>query len=231
MSRNTSMFQAIHPGCTPRPSSVTIAVPQQLTGMGTLLGLEVGELADPNRVEEWCFSGALPRLAFEHVSPDASSTRRVSRLWAVGGAWHIDAKGQFRAGKGRSRATVRRMAHPRGEAARRYEETHGGLRGTEVVTGDVMPQGAIIPVRWCRAVIYHADKAERADRDPADYRHPFQEHARPLLCVDEAGTSLIFLSDKDLGAVSYASEDGRHTFSARRFGRYTVTPHGVEDIG
>jgi hypothetical protein len=72
--------------------------------------------------------------------------------------------------------------------------------------------------------------AERADRDPADYRHPFQEHARPLLCVDEAGTTLIFLSDKDIGAVSYTSPDGRHTFSPRRFGRYTVTPHGVEDL-
>lgn len=231
MSRNPSMFQAIHPGCTPRPSTATITVPEQLTGMGTLLGLEVGELADPNRVEEWYFNSPLPRLAFEHVSPDAAASRRISRLWAVGGAWHIDGKGVFRPGKGRSRATVRKAAHPRGETARRYQETHGGLRGNEVVTGDVMPQGAIIPVRWCRAVIYHADKAERADRDPADYRHPFQEHARPLLCVDEAGKSLVFLSDTDIGPVSYTSDDGRHTFAIRRFGRYTVTPHGVEDLG
>lgn len=231
MSRNSSIFQSVHPGCTPRPSAVEIAVPRQLTGMGTLLGLEVGDLHDPNHVEEWYFNSPLPRLAFEHVSPDASTSRRISRLWCVGGAWHIGKDGRFHAGRGRSRAVVNKVAHPRGEAARRYEKTHGGLRGNEVVTGDVMPKGAIIPVRWCRAVIYHADKAERAERDPADYRHPFQEHARPLICVDEAGTTMVFLSDTDIGPVSYSSPDGSQTFSVRRFGRYTVTPHGVEDIG
>lgn len=223
-------FRALHPHARPLARAVSLAVPAQLPGMGTLFGLEVGDLADPDHVEEWWFSKPYPRLAFEHVSPDAGASRRVSRLWCVGGAWRIDARGKFHGGGRVSRMKVTRALSPRGEVASRYRDTHGGREGTEWVSADVSPRGAVVPVKWCRAVIYHADKRERTDRDPADYRHPFAPHARPLLAVDEPGTTLLFLSDRDLGAVHYASPDGAREYRASRFGRYTVTPHGVEDL-
>ena len=77
---------------------------------------------------------------------------------------------------------------------------------------------------------YHTDKAERAGRDPADYRHPFEPEARPLLAVTADGRTLVALSDTDLGPVVYEDPATGARYATRRFGRYTVTAHGIEDI-
>jgi hypothetical protein len=226
-----ALFHALHPRHTPERRTATLRVPRALPGMGALLGFEVGELADPARVAEWHFDAPMPRLAFEHVSPDASAGRRISRLWVVGGSYHVDARGRFHGGGRRGRMRVARAgAKVHAETAARYRATHGGKAPRELVEASVAPAGAVIPLGWCRAVIYKTDKAENAPVDPASYRHPFAEHARPLLCVDSAGTQILLLSDRDIGPVSYQDARGQHAFEARQFGRYTVTPHGVEDI-
>lgn len=226
------LFRALHPRHAPERRTATLRVPASLPGMGVLLGFEVGELADPARVAEWHFEAPLPRLAFEHVSPDADAGRRISRLWVVGGSYHVDARGRFHGGGGKGRMRVSRaVAGADAETAARYRATHGGKAPRELVEASVAPLGPVVPCGWCRAVIYKTDKAENAPVDPASYRHPFAEHARPLLCVDSAGTQLLLLSDRDLGPVGYEDARGARTFEARRFGRYTVTPHGVEDLG
>jgi hypothetical protein len=177
-------------------------------------------------VQLWRFARPLPRLGFEHVSPTAAKGARISRLWVVGGCFHVDARGRFHGGGARPAARVERLSAARAprELARRYAETHGGRTPSERVTGHVALEGGVIPVGWLRAITYHADKAERAAVDPADYRHPFEGEARPLVCVTHDGRGLVMLSDRDTGALHY----GAHR--AARFGRYTVTPHGIEDI-
>lgn len=220
------LFGALHPDALPELRRVTVSTPRTVTGMGALLELELGDLDDPDRVRLWRFAHPLPRLGFEHVSPTAAKGARISRLWVVGGSFHIDARGRFHGGGARPAARVERLSAARAprELARRYAETHGGRRPSERVTGHVALEGGVIPVGWLRAITYHADKAERAAVDPADYRHPFEGEARPLVCVTHDGRGLVMLSDRDTGALHY----GAHR--AARFGRYTVTPHGIEDI-
>jgi hypothetical protein len=220
------LFRALHPGATFTSREARVAVPRAVTGMGALLELELGDLDDPDRVQLWRFARPLPRLGFEHVSPTAAKGARISRLWVVGGSFHVDDRGRFHGGGARPAARVERLSAVRAprELARRYAETHGGRSPSERVTGHVALEGGVIPVGWLRAITYHADKAERAAVDPADYRHPFEGIARPLVCVTADGLGLTVLSDRDVGAVRY----GDHR--AARFGRYTVTPHGIEDI-
>lgn len=108
--------------------------------------------------------------------------------------------------------------------AERYARAHGGHGLSEFVTAPLDLERPLVPAGWLRAISYHTDKAERAERDPADYRHGFEGEARPLVCVTGDGRGLVVLSDRDLGPVRYGEHD------APRFGRYTVTPHGIEDI-
>lgn len=224
-------FRALHPDATPMPRGIEVSVPREVTGMGELLDIELGDLDDADHVRIWRFGSPRPRLGFEHVSRDARRGARVSRLWILGGAWRIDDRGRFHGAGARPSARVERVhgaipgrRAPR-ELSRRYAETHGGRAPSERVTGDLAIEGGVVPVGWLRAVSYHTDKRERAERDPADYRHAFEGEARPLVCVTADGRGLVVLSDRDTGPLRY----GRHR--APRFGRYTVTPHGIEDIG
>jgi hypothetical protein len=220
------LFGALHPDALPELRRVTVATPRTVTGMGTLLELELGDLDDPDRVRLWRFAHPLPRLGFEHVSPSAAKGARISRLWMLGGVFHVDAQGHFHGGGVRPAARVKPLSsqHAPRETLQRYEATHGGHAPREQVTGALDLEHGMIPVGWLRAISYHTDKAERAAVDPADYRHAFEGIARPLVCVTADGRGLAVLSDRDVGAVRY----GDHR--AARFGRYTVTPHGIEDI-
>lgn len=232
--RVPSLFARIHRDAVPRVRRGTIDVPRESTGMGKLLELEVGALADPDRVSLWTFQGTLPRLGFEHVAPSARGAR-ISRLWVVGGAYHFR-DGRFHGSGARSEAPIVRLTGAarektaRSRTGGRYLATHGGHAPREVVRGGIDFGAPLVPVGWMRAVSYHADKAERTDVDPADYRHPFEPEARPLLAVTADGRTLVCLSDRDVGAVRYEDPRTGAVFAARRFGRYTVTPHGIEDI-
>lgn len=233
--RPPALFEALYPHAEAATRSRTLTVPSRVTGMGELLELEIGRLADPDHVSLWVFDRPRPRLGFEHVSPDASRRARISRLWIVGGAFYFDARGQFHGRGARTAMRVRKLSGAaRAQAARsregrRYRDTHGGHTPREVVRGTA-DLGQLIPVGWLRAISYQTDKAERAPVDPAPYRHPFEPEARPIVCATSSGRALVVLSDKDLGAVRYEDPRTGATFSASRFGRYTVTPHGIEDI-
>jgi len=233
--RPPALFEAIHPHAEPRVRVGTIEVPSQSTGMGELIELEVGRLADPDHVELWTFASPRPRLGFEHVAPSARGAR-ISRLWIVGGAFYFDARGRFHGKGARVTAHVRRLSGRAREAAAhtrtgaRYRDTHGGHAPREVVRADVDLGQPLVPVGWLRAISYQTDKAERAPVDPAPYRHPFEPEARPLLCATADGRALVVLSDRDVGAVRYEDPRRGDAHRAARFGRYTVTPHGIEDI-
>lgn len=221
----TPLFSSLHPHATPEARQVRLAVPKALTGMGTLLELELGDLDDPDRVRLWPFGKPAPRLAFEHVSPSAARGARISRLWIGGGAFHVDARGRFHGAGARVAMRVRAAGKDApSREAERYARTHGGHGPRELVTAPLDLRRPLVPAGWLRAISYHTDKAERAERDPADYRHAFEGEARPLVCVTGDGRGLVVLSDRDLGPVRYGDHD------APRFGRYTVTPHGIEDI-
>jgi len=234
-TRPPALFEALYPHAEPRVRVGAIEVPAHSTGMGELLELEVGRLADPDRVELWTFASPRPRLGFEHVAPSARGAR-ISRLWIVGGAFYFDARGRFHGKGARSAARVRRLSGRSREAAARtrtgarYRDTHGGHAPREVVRAEVDLGQPLVPVGWLRAISYQTDKAERAPVDPAPYRHPFEPEARPLLCATADGRALVALSDRDVGAVRYEDPRRGDEYRAVRFGRYTVTPHGIEDI-
>jgi hypothetical protein len=234
-ARPPALFAALHPHAEAAVRARTIEVPARIAGMGELLELEVGRLADPDHVELWAFDAPRPRLGFEHVAPSARGAR-ISRLWVVGGSFYFDARGRFR-GKGargawrvRRLSTSARRAAARTREGARYRDTHGGHSPREVVRADVDLGQPLVPVGWLRAVSYQTDKAERAPVDPAPYRHPFEPEARPLLCATADGRALVVLSDRDVGAVRYEDPRRGDAYRAARFGRYTVTPHGIEDI-
>lgn len=197
MSSARTLYRGLH-GVSPSSASrARISRPTKLIGMGALNVLEVHR---NGHVEQWHFSPS-PRLAFTRVTDDTSGR---SELWIVGGNYQIDARGFRNVGsqRGLARLDVRRTSASNPETTRGYQRTHGGENPREAWRGTVSFDAVLVPVGNLYAVTYTTDKNDGT----YPYRHPFEDDAQPLVCVDGSGRQLVLVG-----------------------GEYTVTPHGIED--
>ena len=152
------------------------------------------------RVEQWHFDPC-PRLAFTRVTADTSGR---SDLWIIGGNYRVDGRGFHNVGtqRGLDRLDLdrTRRAHP--EVTDGYQRTHGGMNPREAWRGSLAIGDELVPIGPLYAVTYTTDKNDGT----YPYRHPFEDDAQPLVCVCSTGKQLVLVG-----------------------GRYTVTPHGIED--
>ena len=177
-------------------------IPRVLRGMGDLVDVEV--ILPDGREATWAWRGQLPILAFDRVSEDTSGKTRA-RLYVVGGDYRVEG-GKLRCGRAKPlRArSVARVSKEHAAVAADFARTHGGLSATVARACRVPHPSSLTRVARVVAITYRADKSTHG---LVLYRHAFEGDARPYLAVSETGRQLWF-----------------------RGGRYTVTPHGIEDL-
>ena len=197
----SALYQRLH-GQAHHPSNdmkARLDIPPSVTGMGPLLVLEV-ERGPDGRVEQWHFQKPYPILAFGRVTDTAKGR---SSLYILGGSYSLS-KGRFEA---RSSLRMRPLDVERTSSSRptlvdRFRRTHGGRNPTQAFLAKLEIPSHLVPAGRLYAVTYDADKGDGV----YPYRHPFEPKAQPMVCVDPSGTQLFVTG-----------------------GRYTVTPHGIED--
>lgn len=177
-------------------------IPSVLRGMGDLVDFEV--LLPDGRAATWEFHGQLPILAFDGVSEDTSGATAAT-LYVVGGDYKVEG-GKLLSGKAKrfQNRSVERVSAQHRKVAEDFEKTHGGLKATVARAAFVEMPRTLTRCARVKAVTYRANKRTHG---LVLYRHEFEGDARPYLCVSETGRQLWF-----------------------RGGRYTVTPHGIEDL-
>jgi hypothetical protein len=197
MSSARTLYRDLHGEAPSGAARTRLSMPSRLIGMGVL---DVLEVRRNGHVEQWHFSPK-PRLAFTRVTDDTSGR---SALWIVGGNYQLDARGfrNISTQRGLARLDLHRTgaAHP--ETKRGYQRTHGGENPREALRGRISITPELVPVGRLYAVTYTTDKNDGT----YPYRHPFEDEAQPLVCVDATGRQLLLVG-----------------------GEYTVTPHGIED--
>jgi hypothetical protein len=178
------------------------SIPSVLRGMGDLVDFEV--LLPDGREATWEFHGQLPILAFDGVSEDTSGATAAT-LYVVGGDYKVEG-GKLLSGKAKrfQNRSVERVSAQHRKVADDFAKTHGGLKATVARAAFVEMPRTLTRCARVKAVTYRANKRTHG---LVLYRHEFEGDARPYLCVSETGRQLWF-----------------------RGGRYTVTPHGIEDL-
>jgi hypothetical protein len=156
-------------------------------------------LATTGRTVTWHFKEH-PVLSFDVVSEDASGKGRQSRLFVDCGNYLITADGKCVVAKAPAKRTV---AKATAKSMHDYSRTHGGLDPSEILVCSVRVAGRTRFVGRCTQMDYRADKKTHGR---VQYYHPLERHAQPEVWVNEDGNQIYF-----------------------RKGKYTVTPHGIED--
>lgn len=177
-------------------------IPRVLRGMGDLVDVEI--LLPDGRETTWVWHGQLPILCFDRVSEDTSGTSRA-RLYIVGGDYRV-AGGKLTNGRAKHLRdrSVARVSADHVAVAADFARTHGGLPATVARACRVPSPTSLSRVARVKAITYRADKGTHG---LVLYRHEFEGDARPYLAASETGRQLWFQG-----------------------GRYTVTPHGIEDL-
>lgn len=215
-----SLFHAITGRMPTRAAAehYRFSLPEHLTGMGILYALDVELVTgrnEPYMQERWEFLSPFPRLAFEHVSKDASRRSKRSPLWIIGGSYFYSPQRGLVSYAGPSGFVRGHVADADPTARERYERTHGGLAPREHLFGTlrVDQHDTLVRIAKMRGVIYDTDKSAedrarartRGEKLPP-FEHPFESHAQPDILVTGRGDQLIVAG-----------------------GDYTVTAHGIED--
>lgn len=141
-----------------------------------------------------------PVLSFDWVSPNAKGRGRQARLFVDCGHYRVTADDKLVVLKGTNAEARGRVSKA---TADRFRRTHGGLAGRVTLACPIRPAGRKRYVGLCEQIDYRADKG----RDREWFYHPIDEDCRPEVWVSQSGRSIYF-----------------------RGGRYTVTPHGIEDL-
>lgn len=201
MADAKKLYEKIHREKLSRSQDVDIVLrdPDERTGMGPLLILEVEREPD-GRVEQWHFAKPYPVLSFAEVTRDDTG---FSQIFIDGGSYSFTS-GRFEAGRGREMRAldVGKTSGRLPTIVDRFRSTHGGRNPKEAWNTSVEAPKVVVPIGRLYAVTYDADKGDGV----YPYRHPFEPHAQPLVCVDPTGKQLWLVG-----------------------GRYTVTRHGIED--
>ena len=200
MSTARRLYQSLHGTSAPATADKRLVL--RVPGRVTGMGRLIWiEVARNGKVEQWHFDQPEPRLVFEALTDTA---RGRSSLWILGGSYKVDARG-FRTTRGPSRMRDLGLAatsatHP--DLVDRYQRTHGWQKPVEALRAQLPAASELVPIGDLYAVTYDADKGD----GEYPYRHPFEVDAQPVVCCDPSGTQLFLVG-----------------------GRYTVTPHGIED--
>lgn len=141
-----------------------------------------------------------PVLSFDYVSPDAKGHGRQARLFVDCGHYRVTDDDRLVVEKGTNAEARAKVSKT---TADRFRLTHGGLAGRVTLACPLRPAGRKRFVGWCKQLDYRADKGRGGEH----FYHPVEKDCRPEVWVSRSGRSIYF-----------------------KGGRYTVTPHGIEDL-
>lgn len=201
MSTARNLYRALWGGTDAEPSAAKRVLIDPPSKVTGMGRLQWLEIARHGRVEQWHFEANEPRLCFGRLT---DTDRGRSTLWILGGSYKISGRGFRLVGKAKrlSSLDLARATKASPEIVDRYARTHGGRDPIEALLASLSVPDELVPIGDLYAVTYDADKGDGT----YPYRHPFALTARPLVCCDPSGTQLFVVG-----------------------GRYTVTPHGIED--
>lgn len=198
--RAHQLYQQLH-GHAPEASLVKKFVVRVPEKLTGMGKLQWLEVARDGRIEQWDFRRIEPRLCFGALT---DTDRGRSTLWILGGSYRITPQGfrEVRGASGLRRTDLAKASKTSSKIVEKYERTHGGRAPVEALESSLSVPDVVVPIGHLYAVCYDADKGDGT----YPYRHPFALTAQPLLCCDASGSQLLVVG-----------------------GRYTVTPHGIED--